>query len=93
LPGINDKYAEVLEYLLTEFGLGVVTDELGGSTAASYVLLKGAEEFSVGFTTIYVTDLCLGTDVELGTRGTIVNSRCVRVDIVGSEWFVAACDI
>jgi hypothetical protein len=71
----------------------LATDEFGWCTAASYVLLECAEEFTIVFASICITDLCLGADVELGSCRSVVNGRCVRVDVTRGYRFVATEDI
>jgi hypothetical protein len=93
LPGVNDEGTEVHEGLLANLGLGAVAKELGGGAAASDVFLERAEKFTVGFATVGVTDLGLSADVELGTGSAVVNGRCVRVDVVRGDGFVASEDI
>jgi hypothetical protein len=67
LPRIDDQGTEVLQCLFAYLGLGAVANELGGCTAASDVFLECAEEFTIGFASVGVANLGLGTNIELGS--------------------------
>jgi hypothetical protein len=77
-----------LEHFLADFGLCIVPDEFGRCTALSEALLEGAQEFAVGFTSVDVTDLCVGPDKELSASRAVIDGGCVRVHVVSGEGFV-----
>ena len=78
---------------MANFGLGTVADQFSGGASTSDVFLEGAEELAICFTTIDVTDMGLGADIELGARGTVVDGRRIRVDIVSGNRFIATEDV
>ena len=82
-----------MQDFLADLGLGAVADEFGGCAATTDVLLEGAEEFSVRFAAVDVTDLSLSADIELGASRSVIDGRCIRVNIVGGKWFIAAGDV
>jgi hypothetical protein len=71
-----------LQDFLADLGLGSVADEFGGCAATTDVLLEGAEEFSVRFAAVDVTDLSLSANIELGAGRAVIDGGCVGVDII-----------
>jgi hypothetical protein len=82
-----------LQDFLADLGLGAVADEFGGCAATTDVLLEGAEEFSVRFAAVDVTDLSLSANIELGAGRAVIDGGCIGVDIIRGEWFIAAGDV
>ena len=75
------------------FDGSTVREEAIRSTTINDVLLKGVHELLLGAHGIDVADLGFDPTVELAFRDTGFDVRCIRIEGIGSDIFITACDV
>ena len=87
LPITNDESTKEIKYCIARFDLGTVTQKFVHGTILSNLVLQNIDEFFVTFHAIYRCEQRIMANKDLGTGGSTVNSRSIRVESIGGDSF------
>ena len=93
LPIAYDQGTEDIFDTITHFSFGTVTDELVHGSPFTDVIFQGINELTICFNTISIGDKSIASHKDLGSNGSIVNSRSITEDGVSSDRLIAAFDV
>jgi hypothetical protein len=93
LPVTDAIRSEDILNAIADFDLCPVAKQSVRSTASSNIIFKGINELFIGLHGIDIANEGFHSTVELGTAGTGIDGRRVRINSIGSNCFVTAVNI
>ena len=93
VPVTNDVGTKNVQDTTMSFHLGTIADKFRWGFPVPDKVFKCCNKFTISLHTVYVADSGVEATIKVGLCSTIVDSRCVRVDSVSCNGFLATCDV